>query len=226
MNPTARLLMLLSGGASTPASPIPTTNLAAWWRKGTGITDTAGAVSLWADQSGNGVNLAQATGANQPALQGDGTILFDETLTKSMKVAFTLAQPLTLYIRIKQVSWVSSARICDGNTNLTMAVLQTGTTPNVNVFAGAGNALDNTGLTVGQWKTFSLVLNGASSSSKVSGSAKVTGDPGSSSPSGFTLGSRATGDFNSNIQVAGIAIYSVAHDDTVRGTLETWFDTQ
>ena len=40
-------------------------NLAAWYKPGVGVTGTLTA-SNWADQSGNGRDLAQATGANQP----------------------------------------------------------------------------------------------------------------------------------------------------------------
>jgi hypothetical protein len=219
-------LTLLSGGGGAAAeeSDIPTTDLEAWWRKGTGITHVANAVSQWDDQSGNARHLAQASAGAKPALQGDGTLLFDDSYTKFMKVVFTIAQPVTLYIRFKQLTWISGFRMADGGTTNAMLISQFGSTPALLVSAGA-SALSNSGMTLNTYKTYSLVLNGASSSSKVSGAAKVTGDPGALAPDGFTIGARADGNSPSNIQVAEIAIYGAAHDDTVRGEIETYFDT-
>jgi hypothetical protein len=46
----------------------PTTGLRLWLRGAAGITQAGGLGSGWADQSGNGNNVAQAIGVNQPAV--------------------------------------------------------------------------------------------------------------------------------------------------------------
>lgn len=52
-------------------SPKQLPGLFFWVRADLGTTVVTG-VSSWADQSGNGINLTQATGANQPALHASG----------------------------------------------------------------------------------------------------------------------------------------------------------
>ncbi len=49
-----------------PGFVIPTLNLAARFDAAFDVTSSAGFASAWADRSGNGRNLLQATGANQP----------------------------------------------------------------------------------------------------------------------------------------------------------------
>jgi hypothetical protein len=53
--------------AATSAPTPPLTNLLAWYKADAGVTkDGSDFVSAWADQSGNGYTLTQATGAKQP----------------------------------------------------------------------------------------------------------------------------------------------------------------
>jgi len=72
-----------AGGRSSFFTPLQFSGCALWLRSDLGITLGTG-VQNWADQSGNGNNAAQATGANQPplvpnqmnglpAIRGDGT---------------------------------------------------------------------------------------------------------------------------------------------------------
>jgi hypothetical protein len=58
----------LQGAGSGP----PLTGLLAWYRGDAGITEAGGTVSNWADQSGLGNDLSQATGANQPTYDAGG----------------------------------------------------------------------------------------------------------------------------------------------------------
>jgi hypothetical protein len=48
--------------------PQQSSNLLLWLRSDVGVTTSSGAVTSWADQSGNGNNATQGTGANRPAL--------------------------------------------------------------------------------------------------------------------------------------------------------------
>lgn len=64
--------------AGTP--PLAQANIQAYYQGDLGITLTGGKVSGWADQSGNGVNLSQATTAKQPVntdtLNGKAVVTF------------------------------------------------------------------------------------------------------------------------------------------------------
>lgn len=86
-------------GSSWPAtsSPVPTspplTGLKVWLRSDTGIVTGTG-VATWQDQSGNGNNYSQGTGANQPtvtasAINGLPSIDFNGT-TQQMGNSFSL----------------------------------------------------------------------------------------------------------------------------------------
>lgn len=76
------MLLPVIAAASNPVPPL--TGLALWLKGDAGITQAGGTVSLWADQSGNGLDLSQATGANQPtyvasAINGLPGVSFDAT---------------------------------------------------------------------------------------------------------------------------------------------------
>jgi hypothetical protein len=60
----------LIGAGWTPASLGSALRL--WLKADTGITLNGSTVAAWADQSGNGLNLAQATGAKQPTYNATG----------------------------------------------------------------------------------------------------------------------------------------------------------
>ncbi len=53
---------------SAPSSGPPTAGLKVWLRADAGVTSSAGKVSAWADQSGNGNHVSMATASRQPAL--------------------------------------------------------------------------------------------------------------------------------------------------------------
>lgn len=191
----------------------PTANLAAWYRQGTGITSAAGLVSQWNDQSGNARHLVQATGTNQPALQADGSILFDGVDNFLQASAFTLNQPFTIYLLGRQVTWTAGDRIFDGNTQDTTEVLQTtaGASPQIRQFAGSQGS-DNSDWTVNTYAVLVAIFNGASSVLQINNSTAVTSDAGAQNAAGFTLGAIGTGSANwSNIQVKEVLLYSAAH---------------
>lgn len=208
-----------SGGLPIRAS------LAAWYRKGVGFT-TATGVSQWADQSGNGRHLAQATGSKQPALQGDGTLLFDGS-ADALTVAFSNPAPFTVYLRMKQVTWTLNDYVFDSMVANRAAMRQQTATPALSLFAQGVNAAENTALAVDTWGSVAAVFNGASSVLQIN-STTTTGDPGSAAASdGFTLGASGggLGQF-SNIQVAEVAIYAAAHNATERSLMMAYFDTK
>lgn len=190
---------------------------AAWYRYNTGITVTGAGVSTWADQSGNGRNLLQGTDANRPALQGDGSILFDGAAFFLKANAFTLNQPTTIYLLLKQVTWTDLDTFCDGDANNSGKFQQAGITPQVRVLAPTIGIAVDSNLIVGAYGVASIVFNSTSSVLQINNNAANTGDAGTNNMGGFTLGANGLAGAFSNIQVKEVILFATAHDATTRG---------
>lgn len=204
--------------------PSDLANLAAWFRLGVGIT-TATGVSQWDDQSGNGRHLKQGTGANQPALQGDNTILFDGSAHYLKCDAFTLNQPTTIYILFKQVSWTANDVVYDGNTVNVQLLWQRTASPGMMIYAGTNSSVNNN-LAVGTYGSVAAVYNGANGVFQINNTTPLTGNYGAVNAAGFTLGATGTpvASFG-NIQVKEVIIYAAAHDQTTRDQVIAYLGT-
>jgi hypothetical protein len=211
------------GGAAAPPSP-PLANLAAWYSKGTGITSAGGAVSAWADQSGNARHLVQATGSKQPALQGDGTILFDGA-DDFLLVDYARPQPRSCYLRVKIATFSGGRYFFSGQSTAMPSLRQGGASPAIYASAGADLGPNNN-LTLAAWHSVANVFDGASSSLKVDATAATTGNPGAGGGTVLILGAANSG-FSGwiNMQVAAYLEYSVAHDAAAQATVMAYLDT-
>jgi len=212
-----------SGGPTFLPSSI--SGLVAWYRFGVGITEAGSGVSNWADQSGAGNDLVQGTDANRPAKQSDGSILFDGVDNFLKTASFTLAQPVSVCLLMKQVTWTLNDSLFDGNAGNDLRMYQDPTTPSIHMFAGSSGP-ENTGLTVDTYMNVFAIYNGASSYSQVNDTISIVADAGSASPDGFTLGSFGNGGAGwGNIQVKEIALYNVAITASNISDLRTYFAT-
>jgi hypothetical protein len=183
-------------------------NPVAWYRYGAGITAVGGLVSAWADQSGNGNTLVQATETNQPALQSDGSILFDG-VDNQMEATFTLDQPVTIYLLASQITHTSGDVLFDGSAALA-SCSQSVASGNLGVNAGAASAANT--LAIGSYGVVYAVFNGASGVFGVNNNTPLTGNYGANNPGGFSLGANRGLAGPSNIQVKEAIIFPVAHD--------------
>ncbi len=207
--------MGVGSGGFLPSS-LP--NLELWTKFNSGITVTGSGVSQWDDQSGNSNHLKQATDADRPSKESDGSILTDGISQFLKADAFTLVQPETIYILGKQVAWGNNW-IFDGNTLNSGVLFQQTATPQVSIYAGTAVA-QNTDWAVGVYEALAAIFNGASSSFKVGSNAETTGNASANNMGGFTLGTKgdASASF-SNIQIKEVLIYSEAHDAATRSQI-------
>ena len=182
---------------------------AAMFRYGIGITVTGAGVSQWNDMSGNARHLLQATDTNRPALQAEGSILFDGMDNFMATGAFTFNQPCTYYLLLRQVSWTANDYLCDGL--ITAGIFQDTTTPQIAMYAGASVIGTQSNLEVGAYGVLAAVFNGASSSLRVNNNSPVSGDAGANNPGGFQLGSFSGPSNFSHIQAKEAILYSGAH---------------
>jgi len=171
-----------SSPATPPTTPLTILGSLAWWyRADLGITLGTG-VSAWADQSGNGVNLAQATGAaqpafiasainGQPAVRADGV---DDVLSATWARAAPGTQPFYLWAVLKQLSWTSGR--CVMGDHPTGCVIQQaiGLNPNLTQFNGASTN-NNTGAPIGTYVRGEWLFNNTVSSYQKLGAIVVTG---------------------------------------------------
>jgi hypothetical protein len=91
-------------GAASDFRPTQLAGCVLWLRSDLGITLNGSTVSAWADQSGNGNNATQGTGANQPTYSasdagyaGRPSLSFDGT-DDSMSSALAVNQPDTVVV--------------------------------------------------------------------------------------------------------------------------------
>lgn len=163
---------------------------AAWYRAGIGQTDAgSGALSAWADQSGNGRNLLQGTGANRPAIQADGSVLFDGIDDYMQTAAFVQGQPFTVYL-VFSMNTAGTGVIFDRLTGspATSALVYNNSATSLEMFCTASGPqsaiVTNTPLVL------TAAFNGASSLLQSNSGTAGTGDPGPTGLDGLTLGAR------------------------------------
>lgn len=197
----------VGGGSAVPAPVLA--NKVLWLKKGVGITHVANVVSAWADQSGAGNNLVQATESKKPILQGDGTILFDG-VDDAMSKAFTLNRPSTVYVRYTHVATVgSNSPVVAGNVQSGGEIYYASGANIPWAYAGAGI---NSGVTttLGAYYSVAAMYNGASSIIRV-GATEASGDTGGGNMGGVSLAGRPDGLGFQSVRITEVIVYNVAH---------------
>lgn len=194
--------------------PMLLTGLKLWVRSDLGITLNGSDVSSWADQSGNGNDLVMASASEQPGyltnqLNGHAVVEFDGIDEWLATATFSLVQPETIFLVLKQTTWTDDVSIMDGFATNSGRCRQVGTTPNIALYAGAA-AAGNTDLTVNTYSLVTIIFNGGSSLIQVNNNTETTGNAGGSNMNGFTLGAIGVGggpggNF-SNISVAEVIV--------------------
>jgi hypothetical protein len=206
-----------------PALPIRD-SIAAWFRYGRGISaDGSNLVSQWDDVSGNGRHLKQGTASNKPALQPDGSILFDGVDNFMKCDAFTLVQPITIYALFKTITATSNDTIYDGNAGNTMRLYQpTNSSPNLTSTAN-GTSLLTAPLAIGEYGVTCAVYNGNSGVLQINNGTPQAGAVGAGNGGGFQVGVFGNGIGNfSHIEVKEFILYTAAHDVTQRASVSRY----
>lgn len=173
----------------------------------------------------SGATGARISGARDPY---QGTVANRGTYSSSEKsvttdgsndylkaATFSQTQPVTLYAAMQQVTWTSGDYLFDGNSANTLALIQTTSTPQLNISAGSSVAA-NTDLAVATKGVVSMVINGASSSLRIDRDAETTGNAGAGNAYGFTIGAKADGTAPGNGKYYETLVYSGAHDAATR----------
>lgn len=175
------------------------------------ITTDVG-VSVWADKSGNGYDVTQATGANQPAtgtrtINGLNVLDFDGSNDYLTNTAITTTQPNSIFA-VAQFDVTSSYRfLLDGITSRQILYNYNGEA-NIN----AGTEVQSTSTPVsGAASIWSGTFDGASSDLRINGVSEVSGNAGTNGLTDLAVGTLHTlNNFFLNGAVAEVIIIDSA----------------
>jgi hypothetical protein len=136
---------------------------------------------------------------------------------------YQFAQPCTIYWCGEMTSWTASDYLFDGNATSSGALIQTTSTPQVNMSAGSSVAA-NTGMALRTKGVYCAVFNGANSSLTFLRTPPTTGDAGTAAMNGFTTLARGAGDAGwlNGVTYEQVG-FSVAHDVATRNRMMLYF---
>ena len=221
-------------GALNGWRPTQLSGCVLWLRADMGITkDGSDRVSAWADQSGNGNNLAQGTGANQPLFvaadsnfQNQPTVRLNGTSNRLDNAALNLAQPFTVVACARSGTTAAAYRPLFDNISGTgdRYLMRRESVPADNFTCYAGAHLYNADTWPQQTKRrVAGVFNGASSTNRLNDTAS-TGNPGAGAGAGgVRLGGDSTPTFFWLGEVAEVAVYTRALSTAELNTIFAYF---
>lgn len=217
----------------TPPIPTPRDILGplAWWYRADdpGITIGTG-VSGWPDKSGNGVNLAQGTGAAQPAfiasaingrpaVRGDGV---DDALSAAWVRVAPGTQPFYVWLITKPVVWVNGPCLL-GDFPSGFTVEQSGVTPAIiQACASVGNS--NSAGVVGSYRRIEVQFGNSIADYIKIGATNVTGTNSGNAVGSGTLQLFALGNSTlfSNVEIAEAFCFLGAPSAGQRAALDAY----
>jgi hypothetical protein len=173
-----------------------------WVRASNGIVESSGRISQWSDISGNGKDYTQATGGAQPLYDATGgpngtpIVRFDSS-TRNLDSALNLpapgTTPTTIWAIIRQVTWVSVARILDSTTPTNNHLLwQRLSADRISMGTNATN--ENNAALVGTWARFENYWSGSAADYIKLIATPVTGGTGATDASvGRRIGATSGG---------------------------------
>lgn len=204
-------------------TPTDLNDLLAWYQFNTGITEAGTGVSAWDDQYVNARHLLQGTDANRPS-NSSGIITHNGT-SDFMTVAWTQAQPITVYMLIRPLSHTVDDWFMDGVEADTGPLKQSGTSPEVSFVAGGTVFGTSNDLTLNVWHRVCVVMNGASSIGRIDDNADVTGSGGSTNMNGIFLGSFFGVANYAHFDVKEIILSGEADDSDTRDNVMSYLAT-
>ena len=174
-----------------------------------------GFVETWYDQSGNGNNAVQLTASKQPKIVDGGALVtgglaFDGTSDFFQASIGTLTQPISGFSVFKNNSLLNSPVVWD-STSLTNRVVSfsVASDDTFKIFAGVSIPSASSSQVDGTTYLRSDLINTTASEGYVNGTLKMSGNPGTNSMEGLTIGARYDGSVNFiNGSIAEVIIYN------------------
>lgn len=211
--------VLLKHKSRARSSPDQLSGLVVWLKSDAGTFSDAGttpatdgvAVQQWSDQSGSGNHVVQGTAALRPTLQtnevnGRPLLQFNgDWIQRTFGAA--IPQPYTIVI-VRRINTIAGTTYLDAKTFFS-TVMDNPAATNSPYRAYAGAALQTSGnIATTDWEVQTVVYNGASSTMRINGRVVATGNVGSGSMDGLTLGARADGSTTAHVDYTDVLVYN------------------
>lgn len=207
-------MTIFIGGGAPAFVPTDIAGCQGWWRADLGVTGSA-PVTAWADQSGNGRTLSEATNGptlTTPAHNGQPGLSFDGVDDKLATADFALSMPYHWFAVMASASWTDVEVVAYGDndaaSNNPPSILQRTSTPNL---AARANNVDTAlaSLTVGNYGVVDAFFNTGSSIAfiRIDNGSKNTGTHTSIAMDGLVLGGRFSDRF-ANFVMLEFIIYN------------------
>jgi len=173
---------------TNPPATVGDLNVVDYWRfddtdKFTCYSEDNNTILKWIG-SINGIELKQNDHTQSPVWWPDGVYSTGVRYLKSN--AFTLNQPTTIYILLKQTTWNNTKFFIDGAVDASMTLYQASSTPGLKVSAGSASN-ENNNLPLNEWGIVRIIFNGANSKFQINETAAITGNFGSNNHGGVTI---------------------------------------
>ncbi len=223
--------------------PQRASNLLLWLRSDVGVVSSAGSVSQWTDQSQNGNNAFQTTGASQPTVSADvlnglPAISFNGT-NQWLKLASGFANftsGASIFVVTKPTSITTGVRFIDfgnGQTSNNISFREQATT-GFSLYSynntTASNVTSSTGLGTGSYQVLEAIHSGAGNATLYSnGTQAATGNLSNINNvtrTGNFIGKDFNGTLFLNGQIVEILVYNSALSSDARAAIEGYFKSK
>ena len=145
-----------------------------------------------------------------------------------MQVSFTLTQPTEVWLVFWDDSWSSGSYYFDGATTPNMILYQTGTTPELSLYAGSASNIDNPDATLSSIHIARSLFSGTSSSITIDNGSAVVGNAGTSSGDGITIAANGGlgNNWFSSMDVCEVIIFNSAQSAANIANMKTWLNNK
>lgn len=209
-------------------------DLATYQSVGGAASGDGAVVGQWQDLSGNGHHFTEATTAAKPTRRfnvknGHPALQFDDVDDRlTITYGAALAQPLTVFM-VAQMAATGQRYLFDG-IDATNRLILFKADPDGYLkmdVPGAGGTEPNSGFAPGaNWFICRSIFDGASASIAVNGVHLMTGDTGTATTAGTTLGNRYSFDFPLNGYIAERIVYTGALTSTQSAQVESYLSAR
>jgi hypothetical protein len=229
--------LYISGAAKviSGTSPKLISGLVGWWDASdadtvrstsscTGSVSNGGTIGCLEDRSGNGNNMTQPTGGQQPTYQfniksGNSVVRFAAAASQTISTATNFPAPATV-IYVSHLTGGTNGRLLSGKANNWLLGYWGGAKDQA--FFNGWVSPSGTPAADTSWHTYSAVIPGSGSSSFYGNSTLIASNAsGVAGPNGLAIGYLGAGEFSDG-EIGEILVYNRALSDSERLAVERY----